>query len=145
MPIKMTEEERGNWARHFDNLTWQTTSILVAALIALIGFMHTKYSFKLCMVGLYCCLLPLYFAASFRNLFDTVTKGSDSINEIILAEKRFPQWWLYHLVCLVIGSIFVGMLLENSPQYKLYIFSSVAIVITLSVSLLILSSRAPEG
>lgn len=62
--------ESMEWSRHYDELLWLVTSLLIGANAALLAITcdKDKTSIRVCVLGIAISLLTVFFAASFRKI-----------------------------------------------------------------------------
>lgn len=139
--LSMNPDHTSNWIRHYDNLLWTTSSILLAANGVLINaLMRTeKDNFLLrlfiAVLGYSLTMVTVYFAASFRNLrhgyadeyykdLNDTTKA-ETIRKI--HESAMKQWPIYVLMFGLIGIFW---------SFSLFVFSNCYNELTLLIGVL---------
>ncbi len=110
----MDSKEAANWTRHFDNLLWQVTSMFATAIGALLAYSYSNFEMAIALAGLALTIIPVYFAASFRELRRRVNKFLDPELSAALREGRsLHQWQLFVLIFIIFECLWVWLLIQN--------------------------------
>ena len=124
------------WSRHFDTLLWQVTTILAASIGGLFIYCNQYFDLWVSIIGLLLTIVPVYLAASFRELRGRLSDQLDpKIQEAIHQGRKLFQWEMYCLVFICFEILWVRLLLtkapEDWPQCITYILGTFAILITI--------------
>lgn len=115
----MSSDRADDYARHWDNLLWTVTGILVAVDGALLVYMSDQagqnFDPWIGFSGLGLAVAAVYFAASFRELRQRVTTDPE-VKAIIGEGRRFFQWPVFVLMFLWLEVNWIRLLLENRPE-----------------------------
>lgn len=120
-PHDVGDERWDEWARHYDNLLWTVTGILLAADGALLVHCLGPGNFKIALGlgGLFLTLLAMYFAASFRELRHCVGDMLESNLSSILSERRkLYQWPLFVTLFSILTVSWIALLFVNAPNFR---------------------------
>jgi hypothetical protein len=118
----MENSRYGEWARHYDNLLWTVTAILLAANGALLVHSSDEADFVsgLAIGGLFLTVLTVYFAASMRELRFRFQKHLDPELRSIISKGRILYQWPAFLVLFL--AFIVGwtwLLTSHAPGCRL--------------------------
>jgi len=106
-------KESAEWGRHFDILLWTVTTIMAAAIGALLVCTINKFDIGLAVAGFFLTIIAVYFAASFREVRHKIAKYyADGIKEI-LRSRTLNQWLAYRLIFVILACLWVKLLIEN--------------------------------
>jgi len=115
----MTSKDIEAWGRHYDTLLWTVTTIMATAIGALLVYVSSNFDPCLAIFGFILTILAVYFAASFRELRHKVEEHYDKeCPEIaeVLRTRRFPQWWAYLLIFIMLGVLWIKLLIKKYPD-----------------------------
>ncbi len=107
--------------RHYDTLFYTVTKIIAAAIGGLLVYCYNQSNVNkiLVFVGSVLTVIPVYYAASFRELRQLLEKNilGDDPNHIqireIFKERQFRhQWALYPLIFIMIEFFWINLLLK---------------------------------
>ena len=132
----MEQDELGQWSRHYDSLLWNVTTIFMAAIGALLVYSYSNFNFIISIAGMVLTCVPVYFAASFRELQNRVNAQLDVTTRNILFKKRkFLQWWVY--VGIFVGQevLWTILLLSKKPESRFIITTFCIAIIVITVAL----------
>jgi hypothetical protein len=106
------------WARHFDNLVWTVTSILVAANGALLVHLSNKDNFhpRLAIGGLLLSVATVYLVASMRELRQRFQSKLDEPTQALLSKgRKLYQWHVFVGIFLMFIVFWTWLFVEFSP------------------------------
>lgn len=141
----MELEHINNWKRHYDNLIWTVSSILLAAnsllINALIQTEECRFKVLITLLGLLLTTSTVYFAASFRNLVNGYSekyykdlrklKEKDPEDEEDIRKIHsvaLKQWLIYMIVFWLIGVFWSCWPIFSSKNYLLPCFITLIII-----------------
>lgn len=116
-------DELGTWSRHFDTLLWQVTTMFAAAIGGLLAYSYSKFDQGVAIFGLLITPIPVYFAASFREVrFNIHQKLPQEVHEAIYMTARpngsrgrkLHQWEVYVLLMVGLAALWARLLINNA-------------------------------
>jgi hypothetical protein len=127
----MDNNELHQWSRHYDTLLWNVTTIFAAAIGGLLVYCYSNFNDIISLVGLIITPLPIYFAASFRELRKKINQHLNEADRKILHENReLKQWLLYVFIFLLFEFLWLWLLLSKATKlWWLWLFVGCTIFI----------------
>ena len=104
------------WSRHYDQIQWVVTSILVAAVGGLLAFAFTTFNPSIALLGLGLTNLTLFFAASFRQLrhrLHAELTGPAKDLPPFRPGGRVRQWPIFVATLAVVDFVWLALLFEH--------------------------------
>ena len=129
----MNKDNFERWSMHYDSLLWVVTSIFAAAIGGLLVHQFSKFNYLLSTFGLVITFIPVYFAASFRELMDRANNNIDAETKgILFKNRKFPQWYLFVVIFCALEFLWLSILLSTENNlWRLWL--SIIIFITVFI------------
>ena len=119
--IEADRDRALEFTRHYDNLLWVVTSLLLPANAGLLAFAAQNPSAQIGILGVLLSVVTVFFAASFRvlrlRLHSRLGRGDSWL--YAGAAGWAGQWKIY--VCLFIGlsQLWVSLLWQQFPRWRI--------------------------
>ncbi len=116
MDTQQLQDQLNEWSRHYDALLWNVTTIFAAAIGGLLAYSYSNFDLVFSLAGLLLTIVPVYFAASFREVRRLVDLQIDKkIRDAMYPKRRLHQWSLYVALFMLLELLWVRVLIMNYP------------------------------
>jgi Na+/H+ antiporter NhaD/arsenite permease-like protein len=112
----MNDDQLAEWSRHYDSLLWNVTTLFAGAVGGLLAFQYTSFNLPVSIFGLMVSIVPVYFAASFRESRDLVNAQlSEEARNALFAPRKLRQWEAYVVLFIAVEMLWMWLLARQRP------------------------------
>jgi hypothetical protein len=112
----MSDDQLAEWSRHYDSLLWNVTTLFAGAIGGLLAFQYSSFDASVSGFGLLVSMVPVYFAASFRESRNLVNaQMSKTLRDALFSGRKLRQWELYVALFIGLEMLWIRLLVRERP------------------------------